>query len=290
MPAQICMNRMYSINIMVKYHTKVERNMYTISRFSQLCKMSARMLRQYDKEELLKPVNVDTTNGYRYYEKSQLEMALRIKKLKEYRFSLPEIRTILQTSDREGFTELIHSKIHELSNEMNRYKQIIAEMQEMIEDKVDLIPGERRSYDILLGMRNEIPVLSQRMQMNIANMDKYMDSLYEKAEERNIHLLGVPSAIFFDDEYTPDHSDIELMIPIMDRNDEDASWDWQIKTLPKKLIATTLHIGNYDYIGYAHMALEEWIASNGYFLNGSPYETYLKGRRFKVIAVVSARY
>ncbi|OPA79085.1 MerR family transcriptional regulator [Paenibacillus selenitireducens] len=251
--------------------------MYTISRFSQLCKMSARMLRHYDKEELLKPVHVDTTNGYRYYEKSQLETALQIKKLKEYRFTLQEIRTILQTSDREWFTGLMHSKIHELSNEMNRYKQIIAEMQEMIEDKVDLILGERSSYDILLGMRNEIRVLSQRVQMNIANMDKYVDSLYEEAEESNIHLLGVPSAIFFDEEYTPDHSDIELMIPIVDRNDEEASCDWQIKTLPQEFIATTLHIGSYDYIGYAHMALEEWIERNGYFLNGSPYETYLKG-------------
>lgn len=57
--------------------------MYTISRFSQLCKMSARMLRHYDKEELLKPVHVDATNGYRYYEKNQLETALQIKKLKE---------------------------------------------------------------------------------------------------------------------------------------------------------------------------------------------------------------
>ncbi|MFD0621337.1 MerR family transcriptional regulator [Paenibacillus sp. GCM10027629] len=251
--------------------------MYTISRFSQLCKMSARMLRHYDKEELLKPVHVDTTNGYRYYEKSQLEMALWIKKLKEYRFSLPEIRTILQTSDRDSVTGLMHSKIRELSYEMNQYKQIIAEMQELIEFKVDLISGKRRSYDILLGMRNEVNVLSQRVQMNINNMDEYIDSLYEKAEESNIHLLGVPSAIFFDEEYTPDHSDIELMIEIVQGNDEDASCDWEIKTLPQKFVATTLHIGSYDDIGYAHMALEEWIDSNGYILNGPPYETYLKG-------------
>lgn len=251
--------------------------MYTISRFSQLCKMSARMLRHYDKEELLKPVHVDTTNGYRYYEKSQLETALWIKKLKEYRFSLPEIRTILQTQDKESLTRMIHSKIDELSNELNRFKQIIAEMQEMIEYNVDLVPVERRSYDVLLGMRNEIRILSQRVQMNMDNMDKYIDSLYEKAEERNIHLLGVPSAIFLDEEYTPDHSDIELMIPIVHMNGEDTSCDWQIKTLPQKFIATTLHIGSYDYIGYAHMALEEWLESNGYDLDGPPYETYLKG-------------
>ncbi|MCO0601070.1 MerR family transcriptional regulator [Peribacillus butanolivorans] len=251
--------------------------MYTISRFSQLCKMSARMLRHYDKEELLKPVHVDTTNGYRYYEKSQLETALLIKKLKEYRFSLPEIRTILQSSDSTLFIGMIHAKINEISNEMNRYKQIIAEMQEMIEKKVDLIGGERRTYDILLGMRNEISVVSQRLQMNIADMDRYIDSFYDKVEESNIQLLGVPSAIFFDEEFTPDDCDIELMIPIIQRNDEKISREWQIKKLPQKIIATTLHIGSYDYIGYAHMALEEWTESKGYCLDGPPYETYLKG-------------
>jgi DNA-binding transcriptional MerR regulator len=251
--------------------------MYTINRFSQLCKMSARMLRHYDKEELLKPAHVEATNGYRYYEKSQLETALLIKRLKEYRFTLPEIRTILQTSDRELLTGWMHSKILELSSEMNRNRQIIAEMQEMIETKVDLIQGERRPFDISLGMRNEKEVLSQSLQINLADMDKYVDSLYEKAEKSNIKLLGVPSVIFLDEAFTSDQSDIELMIPILHKNDGNASREWQIKKLPPTLVATTLHIGSYDYIGYAHMALEEWIESSGYKLDGPPYETYLKG-------------
>ncbi|WP_427109367.1 MerR family transcriptional regulator [Lysinibacillus xylanilyticus] len=251
--------------------------MYTISRFSQLCKMSARMLRHYDKEELLKPVLVDTTNGYRYYDQSQLETALRIKKLKEYRFSLPEIRTILQSSDSTMFISMIHTKIDEISNEMSRNKQIVLEMQELIDKKADLFQGVWRSYDISLGIRNEISVVSQRLQINIDDMDRYIDSLYDKAKESNIQLLSVPSTIFFDEEFTPEQCDIELIIPIISRGDEKISSEWQIKKLPQNIVATTLHIGSYDYIGYAHMALEEWAESNGYSMDGPPYETYLKG-------------
>ncbi|ATF11402.1 MerR family transcriptional regulator [Brevibacillus brevis X23] len=251
--------------------------MYTISRFSQLCKMSPRMLRHYDKEELLKPLHVDETNGYRYYEKSQLETALLINKLKEYRFSLPEIKTILQTSDRKFFIEFIHSKINELSNEVNRYRQIIAEMQEMIEKKEDSIRGKRRTYDILLGMRKEVSIISQSLQIPIADMDKYIDSIYAQAEENHIQLLGAPSVLFLDEEFTPDNSNIELMIPIIHENGCNTASEWQIKLLPEQFIATTLHFGSYDDIGYAHMALEEWADSNGYRLDGLPYETYLKG-------------
>ncbi|ATP39941.1 MerR family transcriptional regulator [Solibacillus sp. R5-41] len=251
--------------------------MYTISRFSQLCKMSARMLRHYDKEELLKPVHVDTTNGYRYYEKSQLETALLIKKLKEYRFSLPEIKTILQSSDRTFFIGMVHAKINEISKEMSRYRQIITEMHEMIEKNEDLIHGEKKSYDILHGMRNEIRVVSQRLHINIDDMDEHIDSFYDKAKESNIQLLGVPTVIFFDEEYTPNHCDIELIIPIINISDEKISREWNIKKLPQKIVATTLHIGSYDYIGYAHLALEEWTESNGYCMDGPPFETYLKG-------------
>ncbi|MFJ7920320.1 MerR family transcriptional regulator [Lysinibacillus fusiformis] len=251
--------------------------MYTISRFSQLCKMSARMLRHYDKEALLKPVLVDTTNGYRYYDQSQLETALRIKKLKEYRFSLPEIKVILESTDITMFIGMINSKIDEILNEMNRNRKILAEMQELIEKKVDILQGVRKSYDILLGIRNEISVISQRLYININDMDKYIDSLYDKAKENNIKLLGVPSAIFMGEEFTPEESDIEILIPITCGSEEKISSEWQIKKLPQNIVATTLHIGSYDYIGYAHVALEEWVESNGYKLVGPPYETYLKG-------------
>ncbi len=56
--------------------------MYTITEFSRICKMSTRMLRHYDKENILKPAYVNPENGYRYYEQGQLEIALKIKKLR----------------------------------------------------------------------------------------------------------------------------------------------------------------------------------------------------------------
>ncbi|MFD0590980.1 MerR family transcriptional regulator [Paenibacillus sp. GCM10027627] len=255
--------------------------MYTISRFSQLCKMSPRMLRHYDQERLLKPMHVDGSNGYRYYDKTQLETALLIKKLRDFRFSLPEIRTILETSDgkstsnEEHLSDWMHCKIRELSGEMSQYKGIIAEMQGIIDQKAVSLPRETRAYDILCGMRNEVSVIRQRVQMNIAGMDKYVDSLYEAAEKSQLALLGAPSAIFWDEEFNADCCDVELMLPIALSGY--AVEESDIHRLPKQLIAAALHIGTYDYIGYAHIALEEWIVYNGYEFDGPPYETYLKG-------------
>ncbi|MED2743066.1 hypothetical protein [Brevibacillus porteri] len=69
------------------------------------------------------------------------------------------------------------------------------------------------SFDILLGMRNEVSIISQSLQIHIADMDKYIDSIYVQAEENHIQLLGAPSVLFLDEEFNPDNSNIELMIP-----------------------------------------------------------------------------
>ena len=48
------------------------------------------------------------------------------------------------------------------------------------------------------------------------------------------------------------------------------------KKIHQHQIVTTLHYGSYDYIGYAYMALEEWVEKNGYTIDGHPYEVYIK--------------
>ncbi|SDX97603.1 hypothetical protein SAMN05444416_101148 [Thermoactinomyces sp. DSM 45892] len=69
---------------------------------------------------------------------------------------MSEIKTILQTPEKNLLVEWIYSKMNELSNEVDRYRQIIIEMNEMIEIERNegLIQRTERSYDILIGMRN----------------------------------------------------------------------------------------------------------------------------------------
>ncbi len=171
--------------------------MFAIGKFSRLCKMSARMLRYYDKEGLLKPEHTDEINGYRYYGNDQLERALLIKKLKEYKFSLLEIKTILHTSEQKLVTRLLCLKIKELSKEINQNRNSISEIQNIIEKKGGLIKGEQKGHDILLGIREERKVISQRMQININYMYKYIDILYDNAEKMVYNYVVCPQLFFW---------------------------------------------------------------------------------------------
>ncbi|MFB5252783.1 MerR family transcriptional regulator [Bacillus mycoides] len=251
--------------------------MYTITEFSRICKMSTRMLRHYDKEEILKPAYVNPVNGYRYYEQGQLEIALKIKKLREYKFPLPKIKIILQSSDQDSFIKHMQSQIIELSHEVKQNLQVISEMNEMVNMNNGLNIARHRSYDILIGMRNEITVIAQRLQIDIDDMDDYFYDLYENVQKNSFQIVGSPSVVFYDKEYIPNHSDIELRIPVMYEDNKGVLQECEIKKLNQRQIVTTIHYGSYDYIGYAYIALEEWIERNGYVINNSPYEVYIKG-------------
>ncbi|MFM2490710.1 MerR family transcriptional regulator [Enterococcus avium] len=58
--------------------------------------MSIRTLRHYDEIDLLHPQVVDEESGYRYYSVKQLEVLAHIVLLRELKFSLKEIKSLIQ--------------------------------------------------------------------------------------------------------------------------------------------------------------------------------------------------
>lgn len=73
--------------------------MLSIGEFSKICKVSTKTLRYYDEIGLIKPSKINQGNGYRYYSIEQLETMLFINRLKQYRFSLGEIKAIITSEE-----------------------------------------------------------------------------------------------------------------------------------------------------------------------------------------------
>ena len=75
--------------------------MITIKEFSKLCKCNTQTLRYYDSIDLLKPIYVDQSTGYRYYLKEQSLDFIKIKNLQQADFSIEEIKSLLEKNDEE---------------------------------------------------------------------------------------------------------------------------------------------------------------------------------------------
>ena len=86
--------------------------MLSIGEFSKICRVSTKTLRYYDEIGLIKPDEINTETGYRYYSIKQLKNMLFINRLKSYHFSLDEIREIKEAVelDKSQFEEILYSK------------------------------------------------------------------------------------------------------------------------------------------------------------------------------------
>ncbi|TDW81083.1 MerR family transcriptional regulator [Kribbella sp. VKM Ac-2566] len=73
----------------------------TISEFARLVGLAPSALRFYDDCGLLPPAEVDATNGYRYYDKSQQPRARLLRDLREIDLPLPDVRLALDASPSE---------------------------------------------------------------------------------------------------------------------------------------------------------------------------------------------
>ena len=83
------------------------KNWLTIGQFSKKIGVSSKALRLYEKIGLITS-HTRGENGYRYYDSSQLELAMRLKDFKKLGFSLAEIKGLLQ-ADRDLGSEKLQT-------------------------------------------------------------------------------------------------------------------------------------------------------------------------------------
>ncbi|GAA1153637.1 MerR family transcriptional regulator [Kribbella jejuensis] len=85
----------------------------TISEFARLVGLAPSALRFYDDCGLLPPADVDTTNGYRYYDPSQADRARLLRDLRELDLPLPDVRRALDAPPSE-VVDLIRAHLRTL--------------------------------------------------------------------------------------------------------------------------------------------------------------------------------
>ena len=81
--------------------------MLTIGEFATATGLTAKALRLYDDLGLLVPADVDASNGYRYYEPTQIEQARTVARLRSAGVPLPRITTIIGLAPEAAAAELL---------------------------------------------------------------------------------------------------------------------------------------------------------------------------------------
>ncbi|MDE7423549.1 MAG: MerR family transcriptional regulator [Lachnospiraceae bacterium] len=245
--------------------------MFTIGEFSKICQVSVKTLHHYDKIDLLKPVKVDEFTGYRYYSQPQMEKMLLIQRLKRYGFSLEEIREFLDCTQESICFSILLKQKERLKQQMRQMQLIINEMSAHLQnfERTGDIMGYQKDYEIEVRETPVRAVLACRNKMGVDEFGKYYSTLYERVPKEKITPNGITGAIYYDENFNRECSDIELIVGIREKEKAD-------KLMESTLCAVTVHKGGYSSLSDAYGALIAWIQENGYECNGAPYDIYVK--------------
>lgn len=153
----------------------------TIKEFSKLCGCNPQTLRYYDRENLLKPVNVDEWSGYRFYEEKQAITFVKIKNLQKAGFSIEEIRGLLNKSDTEIYyafeAKIVEEerRLQEIKNIQKTYQTEMTNMKNKLEEMHKSIRESMEAYN----PAEEFGIDDESYGGMIENVDAFFDKMLE---------------------------------------------------------------------------------------------------------------
>lgn len=244
--------------------------MLTIGQFSKACHVTIKTLRHYDQIGLLHPASVDPDTGFRYYTPEQIQDVLFICRMKRYGLSLGEIRD-LQQMDAPSAAGLLRHKEAALLVQLRDLQVSLQDLRVIIErtERNDMTHSILEpSPSISLVTPETSLILSHRETMGVGDFGRAYSILFEQLA-REQAAPGLTGARYWDDEFNPDASDIEVFVLLPESARSIATG-----TIGGRLCAHMTHQGGYSTLSDSYAQLSKWILENGYVLDGAPWELY----------------
>lgn len=243
-----------------------------IGNFARIGQVTVQTLRHYDDMGLLKPVEVDTLTGYRYYTLDQLPRLHRILALKDLGFSLEQVSRLLEDDlsplELRGMLRLKQSELRQqVQEQLDRLERLEARLG-MIEQENQL-----PSHEVIIKRVDPLRVVSlRRVIPSYWDEEPLWVELASQIERAGIKVCEPSLSVYHAGEPEID-AEVCIAIPA----DVTAARGISIHTLPEvETMASTLHKGPFTGFASAYADLLKWIDVNGYRVNGPDREVYLR--------------
>ena len=244
--------------------------MLTIGEFSQASRIPIKTLRYYHELGILDPAKIDDNTGYRFYNGSNYEQALKIITLKNMGFTLKEIQDIshseISSKDLihhiEKKLRTLHSRIGELHFQKKQLAGFLKKLQES---------PDKRKNDIQEVMLNIPHIAAVPVYGTYDQIGSGFSILYKKL---NRLITGKPYAFLYDMEYTEKNAKMEAAVEIKTEVNIPGI---KCGVLSDLKVLKIIYKGPYGFQGSAYLKVFEYCKKNNYKLVPPIIEHYIKG-------------
>jgi len=245
---------------------------FSIGEFSLITRLSIKSLRLYHEKGILEPAHVDESSGYRYYNEANYERAQSISVLKEFDFSLAEIKDLLDQCQKESdMLEQLEKKLERVKDKIDRYKDISHSIASIIEYERESSMNKGREFDIEEKELETILIAGYRMRGRYQDVGKGLGLVCKKMGR---HINGKPMTLYFDGEYKEEDADFEPCVPVRKGKDVDGI---SVRELPGGRCVSLIHKGPYEALRVSYKKIFAYCNAKSYQVGTPIRETYLKG-------------
>ncbi|MDE7261597.1 MAG: MerR family transcriptional regulator [Oscillospiraceae bacterium] len=248
--------------------------MLKIGIFSKLSRISIRMLRYYDGQGLLSPVQIDPLTGYRYYSEDQLRTAERIAALRRMGFGLAGVKALLAAEDdREAWEQALERQRMVLQEEEREVRARLL----LLEAALDRLRKDEKPMEYPVTIK-ELPsryVASVRRRIpTYWHEQELWNTLAEETCAMNLQVCDpcYAMAVFHDGEHVEKDADVEVQMAV--KGEYPDTGNVRFKMVPAALIASATFKGPYDLAAEAARTVAEWVRDNGYEFGGPSFFIY----------------
>lgn len=263
---------------------------YSIGEVAEICSLSIKTLRYYDKIDLVIPEFRNEESKYRYYSKHQMVKLFIIRQLRKLGFGIKEIKELFANLNVEEMEEAVNNRLEAIEaeiRELEMRRAIGENLRERLQrggdilarsdgifsnaymDTMDNITLEKVPQGTLVYVRN--------IMKNYCNSEVSLEqwiTITDKCTELNLIRKSPIIVTYYAqplEQFLMKDTDVEFGI-LVDGNDHEGE---DFRSFGGFDAITKIHVGRYADAVNSHISMLQWMNQNGYELAGPISEEFI---------------
>jgi len=238
----------------------------TVGEFSRLTHLSVKTLHHYHEIGLLAPESIDPSSGYRRYSTGQVETAQLIRRLRELRMPLPDVRAVVEAGDGAGREETLRIHLERMEKELAHTREVVTSLREL------LTPGQP-ALDVEYRFIPPFRAYGVRGRVEREDIGPWCEHAFGTLDTVAGEIRATSGATYSDEFFTDDAGEVVAFLPVAP--DQPPADGVELVDLPGGFFAIAVHTGPLTDFDRSYGALGSHVAEHCEVAPGPIRELYV---------------
>jgi DNA-binding transcriptional MerR regulator/effector-binding domain-containing protein len=242
----------------------------SIGDFAKMTHLSVKALRHYHDVGVLDPAVIDTSSGYRYYDRGQIVTAQVIRRFRDLGMPLDDIRALITAPDVEGRSEVIIAHLERMESQLSQTQAAVASLRSLLERPRRPAAVEHRSVGAVLSVTVAERVTESAMAEWWTGA---FAELYAMLAATGVQPVARPGALYPAELFEAEVGEVVAFVPVS--SPVACSGRVAMREIPAAELAVAVHRGPFSDLDQTYAEVGKYITAREIGVDGPIREYYV---------------